>query len=211
MNADPIWWQIFLFHGIFIFLFLFLILLLLRINQKRKQLKTELGIQKTETKKLAEIDQLKSRFFANLSHEFRTILTLITGPLEVIKKNIEQEVIRQNLPLRPYEQIKRKLSQEAARKNLQIIQNNAQLLKRLVNQLLDLSKLDTGRLALKTRPVEIVSVLRHIVHSFTISAHNKNIEIMFQSAQEVLFVYLLLMITVRCGHTSVVVWSKIFR
>jgi signal transduction histidine kinase len=81
---------------------LFLVIL---INERRKiRLRNELNIQKLENEKLKEIDKLKSRFFANLSHEFRTMLSLIAGPLELIRKNIEQEEIKQNIPLRPYEQ-----------------------------------------------------------------------------------------------------------
>ena len=176
--------------GIVFLLFTGLFVVLLRIQRKRIQLEHELDIQKYENEKLAEIDRLKSRFFANLSHEFRTLLTLINGPLELIKHNIDETVIRQNLPLRPFEQIKRQISHETARKNYQIIQNNTHLFSRLINQLLDLSKLDTGKLALKTKPVEIISVLRNIVLSFTPHAQNHDITLTFQTKIEALFAYI---------------------
>jgi signal transduction histidine kinase/DNA-binding response OmpR family regulator len=167
---------------------LFLVIL---INERKKmRLRNEFNMQKLENEKLKEIDKLKSRFFANLSHEFRTMLSLISGPLELIKKNIEQEQIRQNIPLRPYEQMKRAILQETNRKNLQVIYNNARLLSRLVTQLLDFSKMDTGQLALKTRPVEIISVLRNIVYLFKPYAANKNIRLNFKSKHEALFVYI---------------------
>lgn len=167
-----------------------LIILYIFSARKNLQLKKKIADQKSELDKLSEVDHIKSRFFANLSHEFRTMLTLISGPLDLIRNHINHEVIRQNLPLRPYEQIRNTLSQEASKKNLKIIQNNAKMLNRLVNQLLDLSKLDTGKLAIKTKPVEVISVLKHIVISFTPYAENKNITITFQSDHETLFTYL---------------------
>jgi len=183
-------WHFFWPYGITVLVLVILFVIILRIERKRIQLKHELRIQRLQNEKLTEVDQLKSRFFANLSHEFRTLLTLISGPLDLIKHNIDETVIRQNLPLRPYEQIKRKINQEAARKNYQIIQNNARLLNRLIAQLLDLSRLDTGHLALRTKPVEIVSTLRNIVHAFLPYAQNQEIELSFQSEQEALFAYI---------------------
>ena len=168
-----------------------LILILFRyFNLKKIHLENKLQLEKLEKDKLAEIERLRSRFYTNFSHEFRTLLTLITGPLDLLQKNIDQEVLRQNVPLRPYEQFKRILSKENARKHLATIQNNAQLLSRLVNQLLEMADMDTGQLAMRTRPVETISLLKNIVFSFTPHAHNRNLSISFESELETLFLYL---------------------
>ena len=69
-----------------------------------------------------EVDQMKSRFFANISHEFRTPLTLILGPSEdILDKSNESET----------------------KNSVGIIKRNAARLYDLVNQLLDLSKFDS--------------------------------------------------------------------
>lgn len=159
-------------------------------EHKRIQLTNKLKLVKLENEKLTEMEHIRSRVFTNLSHEFRTLLMLIMGPLDLLQKNINEEILRQNIPLQAFEQFQRVISQENARKYLYIMRNNAQLLHRLVNQLLQMADIDTGRLALKTRPVEIISHLKDSVFSFTPQAHNKNITISFSSKQESLFLYL---------------------
>src|SRR5690606_12594167 len=86
----------------------------------RERTKHALKIQKLETEKMHEVDQLKSRFFANISHEFRTPLTLILGPLERFVSQPPEES-----PDRPV---------------YQMMWRNAGRLLHLINQLLDLSK-----------------------------------------------------------------------
>src|SRR5690606_30513302 len=78
---------------------------------------------------LVEMDQMKSRLFANTSHEFRTPLTLIKGPVTELLK-ADGGTLR--------------------RSDAQMITRNADRLLRLVNPLLDLSKLDAGNLELET-------------------------------------------------------------
>ncbi len=78
---------------------------------------------------------MKSRFFANISHEFRTPLTLILGP---IKKWLPQ------------------LRNRDLKQDLQMMQRNANRLFRLINQLLDLSRLESGGMTLQIREEDIV-------------------------------------------------------
>ncbi|HEY9847979.1 MAG TPA: response regulator [Leptolyngbyaceae cyanobacterium] len=102
--------------------------------------------QKTlqQAERLQELDRQKTEFFQNISHEFRTPLTLMMGPLE--------SVVGQSQDL-PYDQ--------AA-----IALRNCRRLLRLVNQLLDLQRLDAGRMQASFRPCDLVNMVSQIVESF---------------------------------------------
>lgn len=110
----------------------------------RERLRAALKLQQLEAAKMQEIDQLKSRFYTNISHEFRTPLTLILGPVEKLLYQSESNTVK---PL------------------YQLIQRNAQRLLTLVNQLLDLSKLETG-LKIEARKGDIVRFLDTVFLSF---------------------------------------------
>ncbi len=116
------------------------------------------------SEKLHEADQSKLRFFTNLSHEFRTPLTLILGHLE-------------NLNLDPHT-------------GARVIRNNALRLLRLVNQLIDLRKLDQQQLQLSITEFDMVPFTSEIVDSFKVMAQQKNIQLRFQSQVEKLDVWL---------------------
>ena len=77
------------------------------------------------------MDIVKSRFFVNLTHEFRTPLTLILGPTEQVLAYTQETTTKQQVGL---------------------VQRNAQHLLRLINQLLDLSKLEAGKIETDHRP-----------------------------------------------------------
>lgn len=110
--------------------------------------------QKTITR-LMELDQLKSRFFANISHEFRTPLTLISGPLD---KRLESK----------------KLS-KSDQKDFELMQRNSQRMLNLVDQLLDLSKLEVGKYQLNVTKGDMGSQLRTLAESFQFTAQQKNV------------------------------------
>jgi signal transduction histidine kinase/class 3 adenylate cyclase len=116
--------------------------------------------QKTrqQAERLLELDRQKTEFFQNVSHEFRTPLTLMIGPLESV---VEKQ---QDLP---YEQ------------SLIALRNSRRLL-RLVNQLLDLQRLDAGRMQASFRPCNLVEFASQIVEAFRPYGERKNIEISTQ-------------------------------
>ncbi|MEZ4858305.1 MAG: response regulator [Flavobacteriaceae bacterium] len=107
-------------------------------------------------KKLRELDQAKSAFFANISHEFRTPLTLIKGP-------IEDQLAEENLPT-------------TARKNLTLAKFNTHRLEGLVEQLLALSKLESGAFKLRVQPGNILPFASAQAALFQFSAEGKNID-----------------------------------
>ncbi|MEM7380696.1 MAG: response regulator, partial [Bacteroidota bacterium] len=132
-------------------------------NRKNAQL---LATQQTVTNKLQELDRAKSRFFANISHEFRTPLTLIKGPIE-------------HLAGHP--------SQNLSREKLGMIQRNTERLLELVDQLLDLSKLDAGSLKLEKTEADIFGFLRAVASSFDSHATERHISYITQIPANALF------------------------
>jgi signal transduction histidine kinase/DNA-binding response OmpR family regulator len=114
-----------------------------------------LEIQESVNKKLTEVDKMKSHFFASVSHEFRTPLTLIKGPIEQLLEHPEKP-----------------LTLDKA----QMIHRNSNRLLQLVNQLLDLSKLDAGNLRIENREGDMYKFLRTICSSFDSYAQQYNIK-----------------------------------
>lgn len=109
---------------------------------------------KEQAKKLKEIDCLKSRFFTNISHEFRTPLTLISGPAE---------------------QLQASLDGDDAKKASTIRKNTKRLLK-LVNQILELAELESQDRSLKLRKVSIRPFVQQIAGTFETLADSREID-----------------------------------
>ena len=110
--------------------------------------------QKTN-KKLRELDQLKSNFFANISHEFRTPLTLISTP-------VEQKLASGKLS-------------KTDRQDFEMIQRNSQRLVSLVDQLLDLSKLEAGKYQLRVAKGNLGNLIHALGESFQFTAKQQDI------------------------------------
>jgi len=115
-------------------------------------------------KLLAEMDQLKSRLFSNISHEFRSPLTLILGPIEEMLSKTEK------IP--------------ASRKTVKMMQRNTNRLLNLVNQMLDLSKLDAGSMKLELVEGDLIKSLKVIVLSFASLAEQKKIKFSYNFPEE---------------------------
>ncbi len=164
----PPWWRSQLAFGCYFLIFLAILLGLRQFELRRSRLRGELKMRRFESQKLQEIDSMKSRFFANISHEFRTPLTLILGPLSKMLAQAKSKEKKQEFKL---------------------MQRNAQRLQRLINQLLDLSKIEAGKMTLQSRPENIVALLNRIVQSFESQAKLKGIELKFQSEQDEIIAY----------------------
>jgi len=126
----------------------------------RLRKKHQAELEQVEFEKLKELDQLKSRFFANITHEFRTPLTLILGPVnDLLSTKPEGDQLSK----------------------YQMIRNNAQRLLRLINQLLDLSKLEAGKMKLALSHEDIIPVIKSMVHSFESMAITKRTQLVLKS------------------------------
>jgi signal transduction histidine kinase len=118
-------------------------------------------------RKLVELDQLKSRFFANVSHELRTPLTLLIAPLETLLHKHGKSL------------------DAGAREMLHTMHNNGMRLLKLINDLLDVIRLESGRLELKKEPVALREFLGGLASAVRPVALNKSIVLEAEIADEV--------------------------
>jgi len=155
LNILPPWWETTLFRvflGIFVFVIFYLVVLLIR---NREKLKTNLRLERIKAEKDRELDAMKLKFYSNISHEFRTPLTLILGPAESL--------------------IQGKDYGPESKNQLKIIRKNAQRLLRLINQLLDLSRIESGYMKLTVGQEDIMEFIHNIADSFNYRAKKLNI------------------------------------
>lgn len=110
-------------------------------------------------RKLKELDEVKSRFFANLSHELRTPLTLLIAPLESIQNRFSH------------------LFDEDTRGLLQTMHANGLRLLKLINDLLDLVRLESGRLEVKQEPLELGDLVKGLASAVRQVANDKRIKL----------------------------------
>jgi signal transduction histidine kinase/CheY-like chemotaxis protein len=106
--------------------------------------------------KTRELDELKTQFFANVSHELRTPLTLILGP---VQKALQSPLLDAEL-----------------RHNLEVADRNARFLHRHVNDLLDVSKLDAGHMALNYSQIDLAQITRVTASQFNIVADERGVD-----------------------------------
>jgi len=117
-----------------------------------------------ETARMKDLDEMKTRFFANISHELRTPLTLITGPLDQAAKHSTIQG-----------QMDGKI--QLSNKSYNVIKKNTYRLQNLVDQLLELSKLESGHVHLNLVQDGIIKFLKSIVYSFESIAEKNNISL----------------------------------
>jgi signal transduction histidine kinase/DNA-binding response OmpR family regulator len=140
------------------------------LRQHQQQLAEQNARLEIQTGQLQELGHAKSRFFANVSHEFRTPLTLILGPLRDMAEGRSGA-----LP-------------DAVRRNIDMMTRNAQRLLRLVNQVLDLARLESGALTLDEAARDLVELARSVTRSFAPLAERRRIALAFHPDAETLFV-----------------------
>ncbi|WP_235297816.1 ATP-binding protein [Portibacter marinus] len=112
-----------------------------------------------EMQRIHDLDEIKSKFFANISHEFRTPLTLIQGPLRQAKKTVVGNNKKYTLD----------------EMSFSLLQRNTNRLQNLVDQLLDLSKLESGNVHLSLVKGGIIEFIKSLVFSFESMAERRSI------------------------------------
>ncbi|MCP5521502.1 MAG: response regulator [Verrucomicrobiales bacterium] len=125
--------------------------------QSNRELEKSRAELKTSYEQLRKLDDMKGEFFANISHELRTPLTLLLGPLESL---LQSEAA----------------SDPRTRQTLETMRDNGMRLLKLINDLLDLVRLDAGELKLHRRAVDMDSFLRGILKSVQPTAQDRGIE-----------------------------------
>lgn len=139
------------------------------LSERTKELSENKAALERSYQKLQELDRVKSQFFANISHDFRTPLTLILAPLESFLN-------QPNLP-------------EEQRKHFQIMYQNGLRLLKLINNLLDLAKIDTGKMTLSYSKTDLVAFIKGILSSLTPLTYKKQIHFSFLADRSVMELY----------------------
>ena len=143
---------------IIVFAIMILLLAVLIYNQYR--------IKQRSNLELKELDELKSNFFANISHEFRTPLTLIKGPIDRLDQDPDEHLEKEEIKM---------------------IRRNTNKVLDLVNQLLELSRIDKGKLQLKPTEGDIFKCLRTAVSSFNSHAAQRQMDYLVDIPNEILW------------------------
>lgn len=152
------WWKTSVAYFSYLLLFFGSILWLYRFQLRREKLKNQLVFEQKEAERLNELAKLKTNFFSNITHEFRTPLTLILEPVRQLLK-------------------KEKPTDEDLKQNLTLVKNNSEKLLGLVNQLLDISKLEGKKMELKLSKGNLAETIRPILQSFRMLAEKKRIKL----------------------------------
>ncbi|MBF4519049.1 response regulator [Flavobacterium sp. ANB] len=146
------------------FVFIFFLGRIIKNSEKKKRFsEQQLQLKQLQNNQLKELDDLKTRFFTNISHEFRTPLTLLVGPVDDLQKKYPNESI------------------------LKIMQRNLSRLQNLINQILEISKLEAGEMRLQKEEADIAQFLIQIVASFESLAQDKGIVFNYSIPQKAVF------------------------
>ena len=161
INIRPPWYRTTLAYIIYIALIGLGIWRFLKFREARLRLRYNMELERQKSERLQELDNMKSRFFTNISHEFRTPLTIISGMADQIEDQPEQ----------------------FAKRGASMIKRNTVGLLRLVNQILDLRKMESGALKMDMIQGDIIPYLQYMLESFHSHAENRNIQLHFSAAQ----------------------------
>ena len=140
----------------------------IRFKTRQAALKSSLEFERKEKERIEELNQVKLRFFTNISHEFRTPLTLILGQIEVL--------MQMDLGTTIYNRILR-------------IYKNAWYMRNLISELLDFRKQEQGYLKLKVEEQNLVTFTRQIYMCFYEYAQKKEITYRFDNVEETISVW----------------------
>ena len=160
INIKPPFWRTPAAYIAYLLLSAALFMLIRRIVLERIRLRFEVQHQTQEAERAHAVEQFKTKLFTNVSHEFRTPLTLIISPLDKIIKNVSDEELK---------------------KQLGFVQLNAKRLLNLVNQLLDFRKMEVQEVKLHPATGDIIAFCKDISYSFTDIADRKDIQLSFSS------------------------------
>jgi len=150
---SPPWWRTAWANAIWVATFLLVIIGAYRMLLNRERIRMDLEIERAEAGHLQDLDQLKSRFFANLSHEFRTPLTLLASPLPRLQED----------------------PASGSAELFKTMARNARRLGRLIDQLLDLSRLEAERMPSRWRHGDWLKYVRALTSPFAPLADQRHV------------------------------------
>lgn len=142
--VKPPWWRTWWAYLTYLLLIGFAVRTYFKFRINKAKLQSQLHFEQQEAKRVKELDTVKTQLYANITHEFRTPLTVILGMANQVKNDPEKHL----------------------RTGVDMIVRNGENLLNLVNEMLDLSKLEDGKMTLNLITGDIVAFLRYIVESF---------------------------------------------
>jgi signal transduction histidine kinase/DNA-binding response OmpR family regulator len=168
INIAPPFWRTPLAYILYALTIIGILFLARKIMLDRVHMRFEMQQQRREAERAHTLDKLKTKFFTNVSHEFRTPLSLIISPLDKIIKNT---------------------GDEDQKKQLNLVHRNAKRLLSLVNQLLDFRKIEVQGVKLYRSIGDIIKFAKDISYSFTDVAEKKGMQFSVSSNVDSLEIY----------------------
>jgi signal transduction histidine kinase/DNA-binding response OmpR family regulator len=153
IEVAPPWYKSSLAYFLYLLFILSIIIAFYKVQLEKK-------LDQREVVRLKELNELKTKLYTNITHEFRTPLTVILGMAQNIKEKLKSSPIKVN-------------------DSIELIENNSNGLLNLVNQILDLAKIEKGKLGLNLEQDNIINHLKYITESFKSYAEENNIELVF--------------------------------
>ncbi|HEX9892830.1 MAG TPA: two-component regulator propeller domain-containing protein, partial [Gemmatimonadales bacterium] len=154
---SPPWWQTWWAYSLYVVLAFSALYGARQYEMNRLRLKSRLEIEQVEAEQLRQLDRARSRLFANVSHEFRTPLTLTLGPLDDLRAGLHG-------PLTP-----------AMADQVELARRNAGRVLELINEILELARAEAGRTAVRARRLDLGGFVAGVARSFVPLAERKAI------------------------------------
>ncbi len=161
----PPWWRSWWAYLLYAILIGLGIRAYFKFSVNRAKLQSQLNFEQREAKRAKELDSVKTQLYTNITHEFRTPLTVILGMAQQVKNSPAQHLDN----------------------GIDMIIRNGQSLLNLVNEMLDLSKLETGKMTLQPVNGDIINFLRYIVESFHSLAESQKKQLHFLAGMDSLY------------------------
>jgi signal transduction histidine kinase/DNA-binding response OmpR family regulator/ligand-binding sensor domain-containing protein len=162
----PPWWRSWWAYLSYALLIGFAIRAYFKFTVNRAKLQSQLSFEQLEAKRIKELDSVKTQLYTNITHEFRTPLTVILGMAQQVKSNPPLHL----------------------ENGMDMIIRNGESLLNLVNEMLDLSKLETGKMLLQLVKGDVINFLRYIVESFHSLAESQHKHLHFLSEIDSLYI-----------------------
>ncbi len=151
-TIKPAWWATWWAYAIYTIMLAFMTHRIYRFQLSRK-------MAASESRRLKEVNELKNTLFANITHEFRTPLTVIKGMTESIKSNLKNKKL------------------DDLENSLEMIERNSDGLLYLVNEMLDLAKIESGNMNLDLVQSDVIPFLKYLGESFSSMAEENQVNL----------------------------------
>jgi signal transduction histidine kinase/ligand-binding sensor domain-containing protein/DNA-binding response OmpR family regulator len=167
--SSPFWFSIYA-YLIYAVILILLSYLIRKWVLERQRFKKELLLERLINESETQIHEMKLQFFTNISHEFRTPLTLIASPVNLLVDKFSLDPM--------------------IREHLLTIQRNSNRLLQLIDQLNDVHKIELGKAVFQPEKTNIIELCRNVISCFNMEAMDKNINLSYSSEVEKLNVYI---------------------